>query len=190
MHKLPQINLPRPGNRPEMPSELPVPISKQLSPEQMRQREQAARAADRLFDLLPLQDVGDPHAFLREVISIFESYPVEIMWEAARRIPQENDRPSLKFIREFCDDRYGPELCRVRWQKQIAETIADRRPHRTAEQQARVDAQIAAYQVERKLTDARILEDEALREARQTAERINHGYPPTGLPAAYNRVGR
>lgn len=73
-------------------------------------------ATKRLFDLLPPVDVGDPEAFLDAVTATFTGYPLGVLREAIVKIVQRSDRPTLKLIKEVCDEVYEPILRREQHQ--------------------------------------------------------------------------
>lgn len=96
------------GSNPETPSEKLAPNSSEALRRLNEVQILAAKAADRLFDLLPPMDVGDPKQFLTEVIATFAGYPQEVFDKAPRVIAQRSDRPTLKLITGVCDELYEP----------------------------------------------------------------------------------
>jgi hypothetical protein len=104
------------------------------------QQKQAAMAVDRLFGLLPPQDVGDPEAFLAATIAMFSEHAPEIMQKAAFEIPKRSDRPTLHMMAQVfseLDDR-------AREREQVTNRLPPpiERP-RTPEEQERANAQVA-----------------------------------------------
>jgi hypothetical protein len=101
--------------------------------------------------LLPPLDVGDPEAFMAATVTIFASYPLEVMQGALhplKGIPGRSDRPTLRLIKMVCDEIYAPilrEKEREEREHQRAKTARYilPRPKRTPEQQARIDALVA-----------------------------------------------
>lgn len=134
------------GNLPVTLGGQPEPSSSSTSPTLTAAKE----TADRLFDLLPPLDVSDPPAFMTAVVAILASYPEEVR-EATihpvNGIPSRTDRPTLKFIKSFCDEAYAPierawerERARQDWLLSLPPPRVQRRP----EEQARVDEQVTA----------------------------------------------
>lgn len=114
---------------------------------------------ERLFSLLPPQDVLDPESFLVETITAFAEYPVEVMVLAARDIPQHTDRATLKIIRARLDAIYEPferQLERDRAAESHKRGLPPPSTKRTPEQQARVDAQVAAFRKQLGIPDSNI----------------------------------
>lgn len=97
-----------------------------------------------MFDLLPPQDVGDPKAFLAAMIALFSEYPSEVGDRAVFEIPKHTDRPTLKVAKCVLDDIYEPIAMRLRREQAEQQTKALPRPPRTAEEQAKIDEQVAA----------------------------------------------
>lgn len=133
-------HLPSPaiGGNPETTSAAPAPSSKpvSLSP----QAKMAASAVDRLFDLLPPQDVGNPEAFLAATIALFSSYAPEVMNAGAFEIAKRSDRPTLRLMTEVLDDLDS----RARERESVAKRLPPPKdPKRTPEEQARAQ-QLAA----------------------------------------------
>ena len=101
---------------------------------------------EKLFNLLPPQDVLDPEAFLAAAIVLFAQYPVQVCTKAISVIARKSDRPTLRLMTAMLDkinERYEREAER---QSAHASYIAGLlpRPQRTPEQQARIDAQVSA----------------------------------------------
>lgn len=108
----------------------------------------AAKAVDRLFDLLPPQDVGDPKAFMASVAAIFSQYPDAVVEQAAvgpRGIATRTDRPTLRLIKEVCEEFYGPILRDAEREALRNQPKPLPRPPRTPEEQARIDKQVADF---------------------------------------------
>jgi hypothetical protein len=100
--------------------------------------------AERLFNLLPPQDLTDPEFFQTEVIRVFLDFPDEVVERAVHEIPRRSDRITLKLVTEVCKEFYAPierQLERERY-KALPEPAP--RP-RTPDEQARVKEQIAAF---------------------------------------------
>lgn len=98
-----------------------------------------------MFDLLPPQDVGDPKAFLAGMVALFADYPAEVFEQAVFTIPQRSDRPTLKIARAVLDELYEPVRRRVERDAIERQPKLLPRPRRSPEEQARVDAQVAAW---------------------------------------------
>jgi hypothetical protein len=110
---------------------------------------EAAKAADRLFDLLPPQDVGNPKAFLSATAAILSEFPPEVQDKAVIAIASRNDRPTLKFIKSVCDELYEPILRhREREERAKSSFLALPRPQRTAAEQAAIDARVSEVRKE------------------------------------------
>lgn len=107
------------------------------------QQRAAANATDRLFDLLPPQDVGDPYAFIAAVARVFVSYPAEIMDKAVIEIAQRTDRPTLRFVRETLDALYEPIARQAARERAAQRVIEPPRVKRTPDEQRRIDEQVA-----------------------------------------------
>lgn len=121
------------------PSSEPTTSSSPVNPE-------AAKAVDRLFSLLPPQDVLDPEAFLTATITLFAEYPVAVMARAAMIIPQRHDRPTQKQMRIVLEELYEPierEQERKRAEAEHRRALPPPRAERTPEEQAAVDAKVA-----------------------------------------------
>lgn len=114
--------------------------SKPVSPQQ----ERAAKAVDRLFDLLPPQDVGDPKAFLAAMIALFAEYPPEVFEQAVFVIAQRSDRPTLKLARTVLVELYEPVARRLTREAIESAPRQLPRPPRTEEEQAKIDEQVNA----------------------------------------------
>jgi hypothetical protein len=102
--------------------------------------------ADKLFDLLPQLDVGDPESFIAGTIAILAEYPADVMLAAidpVRGIPSRTDRPTLRLIKAVCEELYAP-IAREEERARARESASQepKRPPRTAEQQAGIDQQI------------------------------------------------
>lgn len=95
---------------------------------------------DRLFGLLPPQDVGDPEAFLAATIALFADCAPEIMERASFEIPKRTDRPTLNMMSKVLIELDE----RAREREQVTKRLPpqNERP-RTPEEQARVNEQVA-----------------------------------------------
>jgi hypothetical protein len=121
--------------------EKPMPNLKPLSPRQT----QAARNVDRLCDLCPPQDVGDPKVFMSAMIKLFLDYPSEVGEQAVFEIPKRAERSTLKVAREVLDELYAPVARRIERERIANQPLLLAKPKRTDEQQAEIDRQIAAW---------------------------------------------
>lgn len=80
------------------------------------------------------------------VVAIFASYPPAVMEAAVdpvRGIPSRTDRPTLKLIKEACEEIYQPMLEEQRRKDGVGQArlaIGPPRRKRTPEEQARADA--------------------------------------------------
>lgn len=131
--------------------ESPKPRSPQAST-QTPQTRMAKLIASKLFGLLPPLDIADPEGFVVATIAIFAEYPGDVMLAAidpVRGVPSRSDRPTLRLIKAVCDELYAP-IDRAR-EREIyalrARPLPQRRP-RSAEEQAAVDAHVAAVRRE------------------------------------------
>jgi len=107
-----------------------------MSPNQL----EAAKQVNRLFSLLPPQDVGDPEAFLSAVIALFSEHAPHVMDKAVIEIAKRSDRPTIRTVAQVLDDIDD----RAREREQIANRLPPPRdPPRSPEQQARIDALVA-----------------------------------------------
>lgn len=146
MQKLGNIQPRQDGKDGVMLSPMPTPNSGSTTSDSPKLRE-AKRQVEKLFNLLPPQDVLDPEAFLAATITAFAEYPIEVMATAATDIPQRTDRATLKFIRERLDIIYEPferQLERDRAAQSHRLGLPPPSTKRTPEQQARIDAQVEA----------------------------------------------
>jgi hypothetical protein len=134
------------------PSDAPEQSSKPISP----QIRLAKAMADKLFDLLPPLDVGDPEAFIAGTIAILAQYPGDVMLAAidpANGIPSRTDRPTLRLIKQVCEEYWEPIERgeeRALYARRARESAAAAPPlkPRSAEEQAAVDARVAAVRAE------------------------------------------
>lgn len=140
----------------------------------------ARLAAERLFNLLPPLDVGDPREFIAATVAILAEFPAEVMMRAidpVHGIPTRTDRPTLKLIKAVCEEFHGPimreeERARARLAASMERPAP--RPRRTAEQQAAINAQVAAWRRERGLPpDGVPRRGEFAREARRSQPPIS-----------------
>lgn len=96
----------------------------------------------------PPLDVSDPKIFVAGIVSVFTQYPAEVLAGAVTPtgIPQRvKYLRSLAEIREICEELYAPIL-RQRERGEVAAALRLPAPGpRTPEQQAAVDAQVAAW---------------------------------------------
>lgn len=124
-------------------SEKPTQPSTPVSPQMRR----AKRAVSRLLKFYPPLDVGNPEVFIAGIVSIFAQYPTELMAAAVdpRGIPRRlKNLTNLAAIEEVCRDLYAP-IARQMERDRIANAPrALPRPKRTPEEQAKIDAQVAA----------------------------------------------
>lgn len=97
---------------------------------------------DRLFDLLPPQDVGNPETFLAAAASLFDRYPGDLANDAAFEIAQRSDRPTLKLMREVLDEFAEKAMTRQNSEERKRQLPPPARAPRTPEEQARVDKMI------------------------------------------------
>jgi hypothetical protein len=111
--------------------------------------EAAKRAVNRLFAWCLMPQVHDAEVYLAGAVAILSEYPPAVMSTLAD--PATGTRvlkpyPSLHDLRRACDDLYAPiereDERRQAHKSHIAGALP--RPKRTPEQQARVDAQVAA----------------------------------------------
>lgn len=103
-------------------------------------------AVHRLFALLPPPDVGDPKAFMATAAAILAQYPdavVEAAVSGPRGIATRTERPTLKFIKEVCEEFYQPILRDAERGALASQPKPLPRPPRTPEEQARIDKQVA-----------------------------------------------
>lgn len=82
-------------------------------------------------------------------VVIFADYPERVMVAAIRGIVTSTDYPTLRTIKEVCDEIYEPILRREEYdERQRARACMSRyllpRPQRTPAQQAEVDAQVSS----------------------------------------------
>ncbi len=112
----------------------------------------AKMMAAKLFNFLPPLDIGEPENFIAAVVSILAKYPGDVMMAAidpADGIPSRTDRPTLRLIKEVCEEYYAPiarEARRARAQQE-ALPLPPRR-QRTPVEQAAVDEKVAAMRRE------------------------------------------
>lgn len=138
----------RDGKLPATISEQPAPTSSEPSRPLKGRAMNAAKAVDRLFDLLPPLDVGDPKAFMASVAAIFSLYPdavVEAAVGGPRGIATRTDRPTLKFIKEVCEEFYAPILRDAEREAIRNQPKLLARPPRTADEQAKIDKQVCDF---------------------------------------------
>lgn len=110
----------------------------------------AMRAVDRLFAWCPRPDVGDTKVFIAGAVAIFAEYPVEVVEAIAD--PVRGTRllkpyPSLFDLRRACELLYEPierELERRQAHEDFLRGLPPPRASRTPEQQAAIDAEVAA----------------------------------------------
>ena len=105
------------------------------------QRE-AAETVDRLFDLLPPQDVGNPESFLIAAAVLFSQYTGELGRAAAFEIAQRSDRPTLKLMREVLDEFSERAMTQQNRAERERRLPPPARAPRTPEEQARIDEQV------------------------------------------------
>ena len=144
--------------------------SRQASPPLNSPTKLAAKAAERLFDLIPSPQTGDPKAFMAMTVKVFAEYPPDIQMQAVEKIAVTNSYPTLKFIKDTCDEIWEP----IR-RKQEREHLASERKRalppprekRTAEEQARAEAQVAAIRKDFAIPEGGIVKS-------QQAPPVNH----------------
>lgn len=102
---------------------------------------------DRLLSFYPPLDVGDPQVFITGIVTLLAQYPAELMAAAIdpRGIPARvRTLNSLAVIKQVCDELYAPIARRIERDRIANAPRALPRPKRTPEEQARIDAQVAA----------------------------------------------
>lgn len=100
-----------------------------------------------MFRKLPPQDVAGPEEFLTEAVMLFVEYPDEVQRRATSEIVRRTDRPTIKQMRVVLDELHGPILRKAERDRAIRDAKLALPPpsrKRTPEEQARVDAQVAA----------------------------------------------
>jgi hypothetical protein len=121
----------------------PTPNSKPSSPNR-----EAASAVDRLLNFYPPLDVSEPQAFIAALVMLFAKYPAELVSAAIDPVSGIPARlkalRSIAAIKEVCDDLYAPIARRIERERIANAPRALPRPKRTPEEQARIDAQVAA----------------------------------------------
>lgn len=149
MQNLPQIKPGQAGNSDVINSTTPLPNSSNPSP-QTERLVQAKLAAGRLFELTLPPDVGDPKGLMTGAVAIFSNYPPEVMIAAVDPvggIPSRSDRPTLKLIKDVCEEIYGPIRRNLEYVARQREREKNQlllpRPPRTPEEQARIDKSVA-----------------------------------------------
>ena len=108
----------------------------------------AAGAVERLFDWCRMpDDLGDPKVYLAGATQILAEYPDEVIKaictpaSGTRLLP---DFPTLRQLRDACEAEFAPIERHLARERAHADAVRELpRPKRTAEQQARIDAQVA-----------------------------------------------
>jgi hypothetical protein len=116
----------------------------------------AKQAADKLFDLIGVRSPGDPQAFVAAVISLFTHYPLRVLRAAIdpyHGIPGQRGRKQaweseIEFYKKTLDELHAPilreeERLHAEIEKRRTRLLALPAPPRTAEQQERIDQQVA-----------------------------------------------
>lgn len=124
------------GNSLVTPSEAPAASSRKASKPTPHQKA-AKMAVDRLFDLLPAQDIGNPEVFLAACVALFAEQPPDIMQKATFEIARRSDRPTLKLIADVLDE-FNERALEMQRVKERMLPPPPRAP-RTPEEQARID---------------------------------------------------
>ena len=143
------------------------PASKPTGSEQL---DAAKAATERLFKMLPPLRVADPEVFVAGTVDILIHYPPDLMMDAVHAIAVKTNSPTLKFIKDTCDEIWEP----IR-RKQEREHLASERKRalpppgekRTAEEQARAEAQVAAIRKDFAIPEGGIVKP-------QQAPPVNH----------------
>lgn len=107
-----------------------------------RVNSQAALHVDRMLDLLPPLDVGNPETWIAATVDEFSRYPEEVMAAAAREIPRRSERPTQKLIAEVLAAIYEPierQIARERAWRDFKRALPAPRRQRTDEEQKRID---------------------------------------------------
>jgi hypothetical protein len=81
--------------------------------------------------------------FLTETVILFSEYPEEMHESMVREIARRSDRPTLKIIKDVCDEIYAPIARENERRERLLDTPAPP-PKRTPEEQAVVDQQVAS----------------------------------------------
>ena len=79
-------------------------------------------------------------------VKVFSEYPPDVMMQAVEKITFTNERPTLKYIRESCDEIYEPSRRkeeRAQRERDRKRALPPPRHKRTPEEQARIDAMVA-----------------------------------------------
>lgn len=143
--KLPMIGSHPTGEAPATPSG-----ERTQGSEHTTRQKEAAHQVDKLFSLLPPQDVADAEMFLTASVALFAEYPPAVMIKAVYEIPRLSDRPKLRLMTQVLNRIYAPierDLERQRARQSHRDGSFERRT-RTPDEQARVDAQVARARCE------------------------------------------
>jgi hypothetical protein len=68
----------------------------------------ASDQVERLFNLVPPLDVGDPEEFFAAAIALFAQYPIEVTERAVFKIAELSDRPTLRLMRSVLEEILAP----------------------------------------------------------------------------------
>lgn len=132
-----------------------MPPSRPRSPEiDKGDHREAKIAADRLFDMIGILSPGDPQVFCAAVVALMSHYPASVLRAVidphsgipGRRAEKKPWQTEIEFYKQVLDELYAPILAdrererRVEAMKSLAPP-----PPRTPEEQARIDAQVAAW---------------------------------------------
>jgi len=122
-----------------------LPPTERDEPPLNAQLEAAKAATERLFRLLPKSDVG--REFMAMTVKVFADYPPDIMMQAVEKIVVTNSYPDLPYINDTCAKIYEPRRRdeeREHLASERKRALPPPREKRTAEEQARAEAQVAA----------------------------------------------
>jgi hypothetical protein len=104
------------------------------------------------------------------VVQIFMAYPPDIQMQAVHAIVVRTNSPTLKFIKDTCDEIYEPRR-RAEEREQLTRDrklqLPPPRPERTAEQLARAAAQVAEIRKAHGIPDEGVVKP-------QQAPPVNH----------------
>jgi hypothetical protein len=91
--------------------------------------------------------VGDPEAFITAAAGIFAKYPDQVVTAAVSGpdgIPTRTSRVTLEIIKKVCEELNEPFVRAAEHEAVRNQPLLLPRPPRTAEEQARIDAQVAS----------------------------------------------
>ncbi len=105
------------------------------------------------MNFYPPLDVADPKEFIAGIVALLAQYPAELISVAvdpAGGIPARlKYLNSLAAIKEVCGELYEPIVRRMTREAALNAPRALPRPKRTPEEQARIEAQVAAWRASR-----------------------------------------